>query len=428
MKSALSQSQQLFLLALVFCVILPHALFQPIWLTVALFGLWGWRFGVVIKKLPSGAQWIKYGLLVGVLIGFVLTYSGGVSTEGMVALLNAGLILKLIETHDRRAAWIVVGVSILTSAAFFLRNQSVIGALYILLMIAFVLFVMVRLNADHQSIGVSCKKAFLVLAQALPITVLLFIILPRIPPLWAVPASGSAVTGVAERFSPGQISNLTRTSDVAFRVKFDGNLPSRANLYWRMMTYSEFDGVEWVADKPTERLGQHVIAEIKREEQAQRYRYEVLTQPNGVGALPLLSTPVSASSGLMDTFLRSNNTLRRDRPFIEGALYQAESVLSAHWPAESGRALSLALRMPQGNPRLVALAKELARNSATQEELIAALLDIYRQAFSYSLSPLPTRGSNSVDQFLFETQEGFCGHFAGATALVLRAAGIPARV
>jgi len=264
--------------------------------------------------------------------------------------------------------------------------------------------------------------------QALPLTVLLFLIMPRIPPLWAVPTSASAVTGVAERFSPGQISNLTRTGDVAFRVKFDGDLPSQNKLYWRMMTYSDFVAGEWIADEPE---GPMSGLQAPSQKSAQQYRYEVVANPTGVRALPVLalpsSLPVSATSALQAN-LRSNYTLRRDRPFSEKTLYRAVSITPDAWPAESGQSLKRALVVSNDNPQLLEFAKLLRKEVSSPSEYIAALLDIYRQHFSYSLTPSPTNQEGGVDQFFFETQEGFCGHFAGATALMLRAVGIPARV
>jgi hypothetical protein len=49
------------------------------------------------------------------------------------------------------------------------------------------------------------------------------------------------------------------------------------------------------------------------------------------------------------------------------------------------------------------------------------------QPFFYTLTP-PKLAEDSVDEFLFDTRRGFCGHYASAFAALMRAAGIPARV
>jgi hypothetical protein len=51
----------------------------------------------------------------------------------------------------------------------------------------------------------------------------------------------------------------------------------------------------------------------------------------------------------------------------------------------------------------------------------------HREAFFYTLTP-PLLGANPVDEFLFGTRRGFCEHYASAFVVLLRAAGIPARV
>ena len=61
-------------------------------------------------------------------------------------------------------------------------------------------------------------------------------------------------------------------------------------------------------------------------------------------------------------------------------------------------------------------------------DYVRAVLDMFtQQPFYYTLNP-PKLGGDSVDEFLFDTKRGFCGHYASAFAALMRAAGIPARV
>jgi transglutaminase-like putative cysteine protease len=57
------------------------------------------------------------------------------------------------------------------------------------------------------------------------------------------------------------------------------------------------------------------------------------------------------------------------------------------------------------------------------------LLEAYFRTnkFRYSMHGLPT-GPNALEQFLFEKRQGNCEFFASSFALVLRAAGVPARL
>ncbi len=66
---------------------------------------------------------------------------------------------------------------------------------------------------------------------------------------------------------------------------------------------------------------------------------------------------------------------------------------------------------------------------ATDPYEIALRIERYlRQSFTYSLAPPVSEFSSPYAAFLFDTRTGYCQHFAGAMALLLRYNGIPARV
>ena len=85
--------------------------------------------------------------------------------------------------------------------------------------------------------------------------------------------------------------------------------------------------------------------------------------------------------------------------------------------------------LPSGsNPRTVALAKAMRAAADNDVAFIRSVLRKFsEEAFFYTLQP-PALGRDPVDQFLFETRQGFCEHYASAFAVMMRAAGIPSRV
>jgi transglutaminase-like putative cysteine protease len=87
-----------------------------------------------------------------------------------------------------------------------------------------------------------------------------------------------------------------------------------------------------------------------------------------------------------------------------------------------------ALQLPDNlSPRLQELAQGW-RNGATDREVIRKALEhFHNEPFVYTLSP-PLLGADPMDEFLFETRRGFCEHYAAAFVLLMRSAGIPARV
>jgi hypothetical protein len=85
--------------------------------------------------------------------------------------------------------------------------------------------------------------------------------------------------------------------------------------------------------------------------------------------------------------------------------------------------------LPQrGNEQSKALAKKMLQESSGSKGYINTVLKYFREEpFAYTLNP-PLLGENSVDDFLFDTQRGFCEHYASSFVFLMRAANIPARV
>ena len=104
-------------------------------------------------------------------------------------------------------------------------------------------------------------------------------------------------------------------------------------------------------------------------------------------------------------------------------------MMCARSRALSDRARERALQLPDDlNPRTRALAAELRSQYADDQALVLAALRRFRtQGYAYTLTP-PAMSDNSIDDFLFDSQQGFCGHYAGAAVFLLRAAGVPARM
>jgi transglutaminase-like putative cysteine protease len=86
------------------------------------------------------------------------------------------------------------------------------------------------------------------------------------------------------------------------------------------------------------------------------------------------------------------------------------------------------------NPRTLQFAAELrnrlgdASGGEDDARLVSAVIDHFRRGgYQYSLAP-PRLGRHSVDDFLFDTREGYCEHYSSAFVVLMRALDIPARV
>ena len=77
---------------------------------------------------------------------------------------------------------------------------------------------------------------------------------------------------------------------------------------------------------------------------------------------------------------------------------------------------------------LYALNQRIVRDATDPYQVTLRIERYLRQFYSYSLAPPPSEYSSPYAAFLFDKRSGYCQHFAGAMALLLRYNGIPSRV
>jgi transglutaminase-like putative cysteine protease len=264
------------------------------------------------------------------------------------------------------------------------------------------------------------------LLHAVPLAAVLFVLFPRLPgPLWAVPGSGSAATGLSETMSPGDITELGLSDEVAFRVDFASTPPTADKLYWRGPVLTNFNGRTW---SRAEGMRRAVRSTVTYEGEPVTYR--VMLEPNGRGWAFALDMPQSWSA---DRNLRMNSDYQLATFFGERSPrfdYQVTSYPEyvAREPLTTREIARFTALPADFNPRTRALVASWQADHPAAEVVIERALDYLRsQEFYYTLTP-PPLGRDSVDEFLFETREGFCEHYAAAFAFMLRVAGLPARV
>jgi transglutaminase-like putative cysteine protease len=342
------------------------------------------------------------------------------------SLLVAMATLKLMETQQLRDWLIVLGASLFLLLAACLDAQTLwrmplyAAELWLLCTVLYALGAGASTPAPALLLRSSARSLLL----ALPFALLLFLCFPRLSgSLWSVPREDEAVTGLGEEMSPGSISQLSQSDEPALRVRFEGELPPLAERYWRGPVLHRFDGVTW-----RRVVGQHG-APPTLEFAGRSYRYEVTLEPNKHGALIALELPrgIPEQPSIYATF---DYQIMSAKALNGASSYRLESFpehRSLDGLDPGVRRLDLAL--PNGrNPRSVALAQSLRASASDDRAYVKAVLDYLEHGgFEYTLTP-PRLGANSIDDLLFNTHEGFCGHYASAFATLMRAGGIPARV
>jgi transglutaminase-like putative cysteine protease len=401
-------------------VLLPQLPRLPIWVAVLWLGCALWR--VQIQRM----RWRYPGTLFkAAAIG--LTVLGVFTSQGTLIGLDAAvMLLLLLFMRNPRDAMVVIYLGFFIVATAFLFDQSIVLALYQ----CFSLLVLVAaLVGLHQTPGRNdparaFKTGSVLLMQAVPLMLVLFLLFPRIGPLWSVNAPGqNAATGLAESMTPADIANLARSGELAFRASFSGEIPAHSDLYWRALTLSNFDGRRWSHSSLASNGG---AGEWKQ--QGEAVEYQVMTRAT---QQPWVFSLRGATTEDEDLWLTRDFMLQSKRPVSQTTSYTAVSYPdSLMQPTElDPLQLRLYTGLPEGfDPRSRAWAAELRAEYPNDSDLVQALLRHFnREPFHYTLRP-PTLGEHSNDEFLFDSQRGFCAHFAGAMTFVLRAAGIPARV
>lgn len=432
------RNSMVWLLVAMFAGIGPHLQRLPLWLTLVclLCGVWRvmvyrsrWRLpGTAIKVMlvvaGCGAVFVHYGRLFG--------------PDAGTALLILGFCFKLVETHSRRDAFIVVILGYFVVATGFLFSQSMLSAAYMLLVSLMVTAALIGLN---QSAGAhdpwrTARQALRLVLLSLPLMLVLFLLVPRLGPMWAFsPNSGAAKTGLSERVSPGDIAQLSQSSELAFRVTFDGDMPPMSERYWRALTLSHYDGRSWSRsgqdwDRPplaqwgaSANQNRSEIARIEGEP----YRYQVIMSPTDQ---PWLFALDAATSQTHDVGYSRDHRLVKRTPVVQTFSYEAVSYprhrLDPQLPDWLAR---LNTQLPeQGNPRTRALVKQLFAQAGSDAAYADLLMAWFRDnGLVYTLRP-PLLSGDRIDALLFETRRGFCSHFAGAFVYMMRLAGIPARI
>ncbi|SIT00023.1 transglutaminaseTgpA domain-containing protein [Neptunomonas antarctica] len=420
----------LIVMLLVICV--PQLVIIPLWLAIIAGCILAWILLSLIRpeRCPNMPRWGRGVLVAGVILGVLMSAVAAQGLGGLSTLLVAAAVLKTLELKTRRDGWVLVLVACFIAAVGFLFNQSMLAALYglISLVVIFTALIMMHQGDQNGSLGFRIviksagSKSAVILLQSMPLMLILFLIFPRISPLWSVQLQHSAAkTGLSDSMSPGDISQLARSDDVAFRVSFSTDRPPPpAARYWRAMTYSVFDGRRWSMGKDT------LIRTAGNTLQQGDIEYQVIAEPSAHVWLFALDYSVGApSQGVLSV---SDGSYRAGSPLLERINYHAYAEVTRRYNGEPLNERSRYLFVPEtGNPKSRALVNQWRKKGMTSEEIIDALFMRFNQHFYYTLSPQRLT-DDRIDQFLFSTQEGFCEHFANATAYTLRLAGIPTRI
>ena len=452
-RSPLSAAQIRWLGVFLLATMLPQAPYVPIW--VAGFGtmlvalrmllLHGDRIRVDAKPARISSWALA---LFAVASGIAIRQSFGyfLGRDPCVAFLFVLAGIKYLEARTARDGTLLVCLASFQIITPFFYSQSLLAALAAvpgLAALGATLQVLARPSLRDLQLRawrIPLSRTAKLFAQGIPLAAILFVLFPRLAgPMWGLPSDAGSRSGLSDQMAPGSISELSLSDAVAFRVDFEGMVPPRAQRYWRGPVMSRFDGREWIAnDRRTSRGPRPSGREIA---------YWVTLEPHWKSwlfALDLPAGPPTTDAGTDGSptqavigILTGDQRLFASAPVGQPVRYRQTSIPGDTYVAGAGDALEAErienLQLPfntrYANPRTVSFAREVRAQHPDDADYIRAVLNWYRtESFYYTLSPPLLRGPNPVDAFLFDERRGFCEHYASSFVVLLRAAGIPARV
>ena len=423
----------LWLLACMLLVCAPLFATLPLWIVAAFLALLLWRTRIAWlgRRLPPRVLLIALLLVTGGAV--FLQYHTVVGKDAGVAYLVLLLGLKLMELRARRDVFVVVYLCIFIMLTTLFDNQTMFNAAWLIVDVVFLTTALIRVafGANDPPLRVKLKLALHMTGFAVPLMVVLFVLFPRVSgPLWGLPSDAfTGMTGLSESMSPGSFSEMAQSNEVAFEVKFKNRIPPAQRRYWRGPVLSYFDGRAWrPGGFSAEALAQLDI----QANPATEVEYTETLEPSNRPWLLLLDAPSSRPivPGQSVT-LRADLQATIDSPVRDRMRFDARGYFEFRYGGnETPARLATFRQVPRNtNPRLLAYATELRAKYPEPKDLVSAVLSqIHNENFYYTTSPPLYPGRNSLDQFFFDSRRGFCEHYASATAVLLRDAGIAARV
>ena len=420
-----SRRQAWWLLASALAAFAPLTPQIPLWLSLAAGAAFAWRAALTWRQWHLPPRWLLVLLVAAGTAGVFLQYRTTLGRTPGVALLVVFLALKLLELRTARDAVATALLCYFLVLGQFLFTQTIPTAMLAGLTVLITTAALLAASDDRPPPPQQLRRAGLMLAQALPFMLLLFLLFPRVQgPLWGIPQDRfSAVSGLSDTMSPGSIAQLSQSDAIAFRVQFKGAVPPQSQLYWRGPVMPWFDGRSW---RVSQTAGAYT--DVPYPAAGAPVDYEVTLEPHGKLWLFALEMPAS---------LPPDSAMTSDyQPVARQAVRNRMRYTQRAWPEavagakEAPWILRDALALPKaGNPRMRAVSADWrARHGEDGAAILAAAENFFSLQFLiYTLNP-PLLGADIVDEFLFDTKRGFCEHFAAAFVFALRAAGVPARV
>jgi len=386
-----------------------------------------WRIAVFTGRVNPLSKIITNSLAVmGIVVVLALIYK----LDILSILVNAvllGFSLKFLELKSVRDVHFFTHTGFILVAIFLVFNNSILMAGIATIAVLFLLMILLSIHAKTLTFPRQFNMLSKVLFLSLPLAIILFIVLPRLPSFWQMPLQNKATTGLSDTVTPGSIAELSQSPDLAFRVSFDKSLPVGQAKYWRVLTLDQFDGRTWSQSQGLK--GEEARAQIGKNKGYELLEklssYQLILEPHYKHYIPSLDFAYSTS----DSALLSDFSLRSSEPVFKRQAFDIEQYKQVIGFPHSAQLLKKYTQLPiSGNLKTRQWIEQELATGIDKYQVLDKLLARFRQEnFRYTLKP-PLLGAQQIDDFLFSTHAGFCVHYASSYLFVARALNIPSRM
>ncbi len=431
----------LFLLGVIFWVIMPHAQHLPLWCTGLAIAVLLWRGKLAWLSQPLPSKWWLVALLLAIIAATWLSHRSLIGRDPGVTLIVALLTLKTMELRAKRDAFVVFFLGFFTMLTNFFFSQSLLIAAAMLLALMGLLTALIH---SHRMVGQpplsqSLKTAGKMVLLGAPIMALLFVLFPRVAPLWGMPGDAQAGrSGLSNEMSVGDMAKVVLEDSIALRIKWNlspgQSLPPQDQMYFRGPVLSQFDGRTWRPSVDTSFSRRFPMpADLRTSNEV--YNYEVTLEPVRRPWIFVLEAAVQAPKVPgYEVYMTPELQWMSNLPVNDLLRYTATSSLQfRHGPERNVPGMQSYLDLPPGfNPRTMQLAFEIRRDPrfarAGAQLLVPEVMRRLREGgYVYTLDP-GVYGQHSADEFWFDKKEGFCEHIASSFVVLMRALDVPSRI
>lgn len=396
-------------------------------------------FALVVFILKTGLIWQRKNapprfvmmLLTIISLGVIVFFYGGWNgqTAG-ISFLVLLVSLKFLESRTLRDYYVVCIFLYFLAASTFLFDSSILSISIVVLYTIAITGILFKISNPTPIKTVEALKASSsIIAKSVPLALLLFFFFPRISGDFGfLPSQDeSRSNSLNDSLVAGDLASNAFNTELAFRVEFKGEVPDRAQLYWRSKTMLIERTFAWEVLPPT--VADFNGAKTKKKASdinVGQAAYQILHEPSDDRFLPYLDYVSGYSKGeILDDY-----SVYAKRPSNRAIKYSGNSTFSPSLPKTtqfgSKRLISTESKP---NARLQSLLSDFRRKASSNEDLVKLVYQYFvDNQFSYSLEPPILNEFTPLDDFIFNTKTGYCEHFASAFTTLMRWLGVPARI